>query len=92
MNLSPLKGYNAFIISLKEVIDLNKIREIADEKNIRISQIVNKTNLSKSFVYDIINEKSYPTIPAGKKIAEALGVTLNDVFPVESKGSENVER
>ena len=62
---------------------MNKIREIADVRNIKISEIVRKTNLSKSFVYDVINEKSYPTIPAGKKIAEALGVTLNDVFPVE---------
>ena len=66
---------------------MNKIREIADVQNIKISEIVRKTNLSKSFVYDVINEKSYPTIPAGKKIAEALGVTLNDVFPVEMNNS-----
>ncbi|KJR48426.1 MULTISPECIES: helix-turn-helix transcriptional regulator [Desulfosporosinus] len=68
---------------------MNKIREIADVKNMKISEIVRKTKLSKSFVYEIINENSYPTIPTGQKIARALGVTLNDVFPAERKVGGN---
>lgn len=60
---------------------MNRIKEIADQKGVRISDIIKLTGLSRSFVYDIINENSFPTIPTGQKIASALGSTLDDVFP-----------
>jgi predicted DNA-binding transcriptional regulator AlpA len=60
---------------------MNKIREIAKIKNIRISRIIKTTGISKSFIYDVINEKSQPTIPIGYKIADSLSSALYDVFP-----------
>jgi len=60
---------------------MNRIRELANQKKISTSEIIKKTGLSKSFIYDVIAENSYPTIPVGWKIARSLGSTLDEVFP-----------
>jgi DNA-binding phage protein len=49
----------------------NNIKEIAHKKNIKMSQIISETGLSKSYVYDVINKKSNPTIAVALKIAGA---------------------
>ncbi len=59
----------------------NKIREIANKKNIRISHIISSTKLSKSFVYEVINGTSIPTVPSARLIAKSLNATLDEVFP-----------
>ncbi len=70
----------------------NNIRAIAHEKNIRISQVINETGLSKSYVYDVINQKSNPTITVAMKIACALKARIDEVFPEissKTKGGKN---
>ena len=64
---------------------MNKIKEIAGQKNIRVSSIIRSTGLSKSFIYDVINERSFPTIPTGQKIAKALCSSLDEVFPTDDE-------
>lgn len=59
----------------------NNIKEIAHQKSIMISQIISETRLSKSYVYDVINQKSNPTIPVAKKISKALKSGIDEVFP-----------
>lgn len=59
----------------------NNIKEIAHKKMIKISQIINETGLSKSYVYDVINKKSNPTIAVAVKIAGALKSRIHEVFP-----------
>jgi len=71
---------------------MNKIREIATDKSIKISEIIKMTGLSKSFVYDVISENSCPTIKVGQKIAKALNVTLDDVFPMTPNEEELKEK
>jgi DNA-binding XRE family transcriptional regulator len=61
--------------------NMNKIREIAEKNNITITAIRKSADLSKSFIYDIINERSHPTIPIAQKIAKSLNSTLDEVFP-----------
>jgi transcriptional regulator with XRE-family HTH domain len=58
----------------------NNIRNIALEKNIKISQIIKETGLSKSYVYDVINKKSSPSIEVAMKIANALKASIQEVF------------
>lgn len=58
----------------------NNIRDIAQEKNIKISQIIKETGLSKSYVYDVINKKSSPSIEVAMKIASALKASIQEVF------------
>ena len=71
---------------------MNKIREIATDKSIKISEIIKMTGLSKSFVYDVISENSCPTIKVGQKISKALNVTLDDVFPMTPNEEELKEK
>jgi putative transcriptional regulator len=63
---------------------MNNIKKIARDKNLSVSGIIEKTGLSKSFVYDVINEKSFPSIPTAQKIVQALDSTLDEVFPKEA--------
>jgi len=60
---------------------MNNIKELAGEKGIKISEIVQATGLSKSYVYDVINGKSIPTINVAQRIAKALKVSMTEVFP-----------
>lgn len=67
---------------------MNNIKTLAGKKGVKISEIIRLTGLSKSYVYDVINGKSVPTISVAQKIAKALGVTMTDVFPDDS-GDKN---
>jgi putative transcriptional regulator len=67
---------------------MNNIKTLAGKKGVKISEIIRLTGLSKSYVYDVINGKSVPTISVAQKIAKALGVTMTEVFPDDS-GDEN---
>ncbi|MBZ4650925.1 helix-turn-helix transcriptional regulator [Thermosipho sp. (in: thermotogales)] len=60
---------------------MNKIKELVEQKNIKVSEIIKKTGLSKSYVYDVINGKSTPTIGVAQKISRALGSSIAEVFP-----------
>ena len=59
----------------------NDIKKIAHKKNIKISHVISQTGLSKSYVYDVINQKSNPTINVAMRIATALESPVNEVFP-----------
>ena len=59
----------------------NKIREIAKQKELSISSVIKNTGLSKSYVYEIINNQTEPSLTNSRKIAHVLGESLNEVFP-----------
>lgn len=63
--------------------DMNQIKRLAQEKGIKISEVINKTGLSKSYVYDVINGKSIPTIGVAQKISNALNASIEEIFPVQ---------
>ncbi|HHT63797.1 MAG TPA: helix-turn-helix transcriptional regulator [Clostridia bacterium] len=69
---------------------MNNIKILAGKKGVKISEIIRLTGLSKSYVYDVINGKSIPTISVAQKISKALGVPMTEVFPDDS-GDENSE-
>ena len=69
---------------------MNNIKTLAGKKGVKISEIIRLTGLSKSYVYDVINGKSIPTISVAQKISKALGVPMTEVFPDDS-GDENSE-
>lgn len=59
----------------------NKIREIINSKGLKIVYVIEKTGLSKSYFYDIMNGKSIPSLINAAKIAEVLEVPLTELFP-----------
>jgi transcriptional regulator with XRE-family HTH domain len=65
-----------------EVIEMpNRIKEIAKKKNVKIVQLSKDTGLARSYLYDLINEKSSPNLKTARLIAEALNSTINELFP-----------
>lgn len=68
------------------------VRKIRKEKGISILDLSKKTNLSKSTISDLETGKSSPTIDTLMKIADALGVDVQDFFREScKKASEIVE-
>ena len=61
----------------------NNIKKTIDDKNLKIVDVLEKTGLSKSYLYDVMNGNSVPSLVNARKIAEALGEELEDVFKNE---------
>lgn len=60
---------------------MNRINELCKKKNVSKMQIVRETGISRSFLYEIINEDGFPTIPVAWKIAKSLKSDISEVFP-----------
>lgn len=63
----------------------NNIRKYIQINEIKVSEIIEKTGLAKSYIYDIINSKKVPSILNARKIALAIGSTVDELFPVVDK-------
>lgn len=63
-----------------------RLKEILEEKNMTLTDLAEKTGIEKGNLSAISNNKKNPTIETLKKIAEALGVKLSDLF--EKKESD----
>ena len=59
----------------------NNIRALLEEHSSRVSDLIKETGLAKSFVYDVINGKSVPTLKTARLIADFLNSTIDEVFP-----------
>lgn len=59
----------------------NKIREVAKSKNIKISQLIKDTGVSKSYLYDLMSGNSVPSVINARKIADVLNVEIEELFP-----------
>ena len=62
----------------------NKIKEIAKEKNIKIVKLSEETGLARSYLYDLINQKSSPNLRTARLIATVLNSTIDEIFPNDS--------
>jgi transcriptional regulator with XRE-family HTH domain len=58
----------------------NSMREVIEKKNLKIIDILDQTGLSKSYFYDVLNGTSVPSLINARKIAEALGTTITNIF------------
>lgn len=59
----------------------NNIRQALEDKGLKISYVIEKTRLSKSYFYDVMNGVSVPSLLIARKIEEVLEVPLNELFP-----------
>ena len=59
----------------------NKIREIVESKNIKISQLIKETGISKSYLYDLMSGNSVRSLINARKISEVINVDIEDIFP-----------
>lgn len=61
---------------------MNKIKEIAKSKGITIKNIIDETGISKSYMYDVVNGNSIPTVVMALKISVVLGSKVEELFPI----------
>jgi len=59
----------------------NKIKECIDRKGLKTSFVLYKTGVSKSYFYDVMKGKTIPSLMNARKIADAIGVPLDELFP-----------
>lgn len=59
----------------------NNIKTLLALKNSRVSELIKSTGLAKSFVYDVINGNSVPTVKTARLIADFFEVTIDEIFP-----------
>lgn len=72
----------------------NNIKRLLELRGKKVSDLIKETELSRSFIYDVINQKSVPTVKTARKIADCLDTTIDEVFPSGKKltEKENLEK
>ena len=65
----------------------NKIKHFIKRKGLKTSFILSSTGVSKSYFYDVMKGKTIPSIVNARKIARAMEVPLDELFP-EAKGEK----
>lgn len=63
----------------------NNIRKIIEGRGLKITFVIEKTDISKSHFYDIMNGYANPSITNVIKIAEVLGVTVDELFSLNKE-------
>ncbi|ENK0837076.1 helix-turn-helix transcriptional regulator [Clostridium botulinum] len=59
----------------------NNIKRLLELRGKKVSDLIKETELSRSFIYDVINQKSVPTIKTARVIADYFEVGIDDIFP-----------
>ena len=59
----------------------NNLKEIINQKGLKISFVIEKSNLSKTAFYDIMNGTSVPSLLNARKICNVIGCDLEKAFP-----------
>lgn len=67
----------------------NKIKEIIRNRGVKVIYIIEKVGLSTSSFYEIMNGKAVPSLMNARKIADALDVSLNELFPEDDFKEED---
>lgn len=62
----------------------NKIASLRISKGINQSELARKAEISRSYLIAVEKGTSVPTVEVGSRIANALGVTLDDIFFAKS--------
>ena len=61
----------------------NNIRKIIEKNGLKITFVIEKTGISKSHFYEIMNGQAIPSLKNAIKISEVLKVSLKEIFPNE---------
>ena len=64
-----------------------KLKVVRKERNYSLEELAKRTGFSKSFLSQIENGKNSPSIASLKKITEALGISIGELFE-EDRGDQ----
>lgn len=65
------------------------IWKVRREKHVSVEELAEKTGIGRSTIYNYENGLFSPTIDALEKIADALGVQIEELYEKEEKLYEN---
>ena len=68
------------------------IWKVRREKHISVEELAEKTGIGRSTLYNYENGLFSPTIDALEKIADALGVQIEELYEKEEKLYENEKK
>ena len=57
-----------------------RIREVREKKELGVNELARQLKVSRSYLSEIETGKKFPTIPLLARIADALEVSLRDLF------------
>ena len=63
----------------------NNISKVIREKRMTQADLARLVGINRAYINRIIHKKITPTIPMGMRIANALGVSLDDLFILEKE-------
>lgn len=58
----------------------NRIKEVAKIQGVKTSCMAKTIGISRSFMYDLINERCTPSVDIAKKIAKILNTPIEELF------------
>ena len=79
MVYTTTKGYNLWIMNEAEKLGKN-LKRIRTAKGISQGEIGRKLEVDKSFISNIENGKTNPTLATIAKIAKAIGVSVGELM------------
>ena len=76
-----LKGLAAYLRAMPNGDEPNKIQYALDYVNLSQRALAVKAEVSRYHLADIIRGDSFPTVPVARRIADVLGVGIDDLWP-----------
>lgn len=64
---------------------INTISQVIREKRMSQAELARLVGVKREYINRIIHQKITPTVPLGIRIADALGVSVEDLFILDEK-------
>lgn len=61
----------------------NRLKEIIADRGIKQAWIAERAGMSNQGVSELVNEHRAPSLDTARKIARALGMSIDDIWPEE---------
>ena len=69
----------------------NRVKELRIEKNITQQELATAVNISRQAISYIEKNQKKPTILVALKIAEYFGISVEEIFELETKDRQGVD-
>lgn len=69
---------------------MSRIRELRLARKWSLDELCRRSGVSRSNLWAIERQGRVPTVEVGRKIANAFGVTLDELFPESEKDPKEV--
>lgn len=62
---------------------MNRIKEFRVARKLSQAELARRSGMARPNLSNIETGKATPSVSSARRIAEALGTTLDDIFPIE---------